>query len=102
DGSDVEELLKHADLAMHRAKADGGNAMQLYAADMHSRAQEARDLDSELRRAVEDNQFVLYYQPQVDLRAGASWGRRRWCAGAGLEEASPARASSWRVRKRMV
>src|ERR1051326_1609905 len=70
DGADAEELLKHADLAMYRAKAEGGNAVRFYAADMHSRAQEARHLDSELRQAVQDNQFVLYYQPQVELKTG--------------------------------
>jgi diguanylate cyclase (GGDEF)-like protein/PAS domain S-box-containing protein len=70
DGADAEALLKHADLAMYRAKADGGNVVRFYAADMHSRAQEARHLDSELRQAIQDNQFVLYYQPQVDLKTG--------------------------------
>jgi EAL domain-containing protein (putative c-di-GMP-specific phosphodiesterase class I) len=44
--------------------------VRFYAADMHSRAQEARHLDSELRQAIQDNQFVLYYQPQVDLKTG--------------------------------
>ena len=68
--SDAEDLLKHADLAMYRAKTDGGNVVRFYAADMHSRAQEARHLDSELRQAVEDNQFVVYYQPQVELKTG--------------------------------
>ncbi len=70
DGADAEELLKHADLAMYRAKADGGNVVRFYAADMHSRAQEARHLDSELRQAIQDNQFVLYYQPQVNMKTG--------------------------------
>jgi len=70
DGADAEALLKHADLAMHRAKADGGNVVRFYAADMHSRAQEARHLDSELRQAIQDSQFVVYYQPQVDLKTG--------------------------------
>ena len=68
DGMDAQELLKNADLAMHQAKGDGGNQFRFYAADMHSRAREALVLDSRLREAVAQNQFLLHYQPQFDLR----------------------------------
>ena len=68
DGADAHELLKNADLAMYRAKADGGNVFRFYAADMNTRAREAVLLDAELREAIAQDQFVLYYQPQVDLR----------------------------------
>jgi EAL domain-containing protein (putative c-di-GMP-specific phosphodiesterase class I) len=65
---DEQEILKNADLAMYEAKGDGGNQFRFYAADMNSRAREALALDSRLRDAVAQNQFILYYQPQIDLR----------------------------------
>jgi len=68
DGMDEQEILKNADLAMYEAKGDGGNQFRFYAADMNSRAREALALDSRLRDAVAQNQFILYYQPQIDLR----------------------------------
>jgi diguanylate cyclase (GGDEF)-like protein/PAS domain S-box-containing protein len=81
DGSDVQQLLKNADLAMYRAKGDGRNLARFYAADMVSRAQEARALDSELRQAIAEQQFVLYYQPQIDMKSGRIIGAEallRW------------------------
>jgi len=68
DGMDEQELLKNSDLAMHEAKGDGGNQFRFYAADMNSRAREALALDSRLRDAVSQNQFLLHFQPQIDLR----------------------------------
>jgi diguanylate cyclase (GGDEF)-like protein len=69
DGMDEQEILKNADLAMYEAKGDGGNQFRFYAADMNSRAREALVLDSRLRDAVNQNQFVLHYQPQLCLRS---------------------------------
>jgi diguanylate cyclase (GGDEF)-like protein/PAS domain S-box-containing protein len=68
DGADEQEILSNADLAMYQAKGDGGNQFRFFAADMHSRAREALALDSRLREAVNQTQFVLHYQPQIDLR----------------------------------
>lgn len=65
DGGDEEDLLRHADLAMYQAKNAGGKQHRLYAADMTLRAQRAASLDAELRIAVDREQFVLHYQPQI-------------------------------------
>jgi diguanylate cyclase (GGDEF)-like protein/PAS domain S-box-containing protein len=81
DGSDADELLKNADLAMYQAKADGGGSFRFFSADMHVAAQETSRLDADLRRAVEQEQFVLHYQPQVDAKTGRIVGAEaliRW------------------------
>jgi diguanylate cyclase (GGDEF)-like protein/PAS domain S-box-containing protein len=81
DGSDADQLLKNADLAMYRAKSDGGNVYRFYASDMNTRALETAALDSALREAIEKQQFTLYYQPQVDIKSGRVVGAEallRW------------------------
>ena len=81
DGADAQELLKNTDLAMYRAKTDGGSIYRFYASDMNCRAREALDLDAGLREAVAHGQFVLYYQPQIALRTGQIVGAEallRW------------------------
>ena len=81
DGEDGEELLKNADIAMYRAKAERGNRFCFYAADMKTRAHNEAMLDGHLQQALERKEFVLWYQPQVDLRAGCIVGAEallRW------------------------
>jgi diguanylate cyclase (GGDEF)-like protein/PAS domain S-box-containing protein len=81
DGSDVHTLLKNADLAMYRAKADGRNLYRFYAKDMQTRAREAAHLDGALRTAIEEKQFVLYFQPIVAMKSGRVVGAEallRW------------------------
>jgi predicted signal transduction protein with EAL and GGDEF domain len=81
DGLDGEDLLKNADIAMYRAKAEQGNHFCFYAADMQARARNEALLDGELRRAIEKQEFVLHYQPQIDLATGAIVGAEallRW------------------------
>jgi diguanylate cyclase (GGDEF)-like protein/PAS domain S-box-containing protein len=70
DGEDAETLLKHADIAGHRAKEIGRNNFQFYTSAMNDRALERLRLEGDLRDAVEREEFVLHYQPQVDLRTG--------------------------------
>ena len=70
DGATRESLLKNAGAAMYRAKADGGNGLRFYAAEMNARSLERLDMENDLRRAVERDELVLYYQPQLSLRTG--------------------------------
>jgi EAL domain-containing protein (putative c-di-GMP-specific phosphodiesterase class I) len=74
DGTDVETLLKNADAAMYRAKEHGRNNFQFYTAEMNKLVTERVSLESSLRRALERNEFILHYQPKLDLRTGAIVG----------------------------
>lgn len=69
DAQDIDELLKNADTAMYRAKEQGRNNYQFYTADMNAKAVEHLIMESSLRHALERNEFVLHYQPQVDLHS---------------------------------
>ncbi len=74
DGEDASTLLKNADIAMYRAKELGKNTYQFYSADMSARAFERLTLESSLRRALDQGEFRLYYQPQVDVETGGVIG----------------------------
>jgi diguanylate cyclase (GGDEF)-like protein len=74
DGTDGETLIRNADTAMYRAKDAGRNAYHFYAPAMNHRAVEALELENGLRRAVENEEFVLYYQPLVDVPSGTVFG----------------------------
>jgi diguanylate cyclase (GGDEF)-like protein len=69
DGTDVETLLKNVDTAMYRAKETGRNSFQFFTAAMQKQAQERASLESGLRHALPKAQFVLYYQPLLDLKS---------------------------------
>ncbi|MGE0602847.1 MAG: putative bifunctional diguanylate cyclase/phosphodiesterase, partial [Xanthobacteraceae bacterium] len=88
DGVDVDALIKNADLAMYQAKAEGRNAWRVFASDMHATAREAIVLEGDLRQALAKKQFLLNYQPQIDLRSGRIVGAEallRWRRpGSGL------------------
>lgn len=81
DGSNVDELLQAADVALSHAKKQGRNQYQFHTAGMNDRALEMLLAERDLRRALEENQFVLYYQPKVDMRTGRTIGSEaliRW------------------------
>jgi diguanylate cyclase (GGDEF)-like protein/PAS domain S-box-containing protein len=71
-GSDV--LLRNADLAMYRAKAEGKDCYQVFEPAMHAAVLDRLDLEADLRRAVEREEFVVHYQPIVAVATGALMG----------------------------
>jgi diguanylate cyclase (GGDEF)-like protein len=74
DGTDGETLIRNADTAMYRAKDLGRNSSQYYAATMNHKALEALEVENGLRRALTQNEFVLHYQPLVDISNGTVFG----------------------------
>ncbi|MCG3113211.1 MAG: EAL domain-containing protein [Candidatus Manganitrophus sp. SB1] len=81
DGDEIDLLMKHADTAMYRAKEQGGNNYQLYAPAMNQHATKRLALENNLRHALERGEFLLYYQPKVDLTTGQIVGMEaliRW------------------------
>jgi len=71
DGSSQEELLKHADAAMYLSKQeDGGNTFRFYRQEMNMLSLTRLNLEARLRRALKDNEFMLFYQPQIDMESG--------------------------------
>jgi len=69
-GVNAEQLLQNADIAMYRAKAEGRSNYQFYDTRMSVAASERMALETELRKAVAEQQFELHYQPQIDLNSG--------------------------------
>ncbi|MBE9039876.1 EAL domain-containing protein [Oscillatoriales cyanobacterium LEGE 11467] len=74
DGQDAETLTKHADVALYRAKDKGRNNYQLYQPVMSSEASESLILRNSLHQALENQEFVIYYQPQVNTQTGKITG----------------------------
>jgi diguanylate cyclase (GGDEF)-like protein/PAS domain S-box-containing protein len=74
DGQDVDTLIKHAEIAMYRAKENGRNNVQFFTPAMNAEALERLRIESSLRNAVDRREFVLHYQPQIDLRTGRTTG----------------------------
>jgi len=66
DGRTVEELLRNADLALYRAKGEGGGMHREYEPSLHANAEEKRQLEHSLRNALERDEMLLHYQPVVD------------------------------------
>jgi diguanylate cyclase (GGDEF)-like protein len=80
DGGDTTELLREADRAMYRAKAEGGNLCRFASEQMERRIQRGALLETDLRRGLAQGEFLLHYQPQVTLTPGVLGisARIRW------------------------
>jgi diguanylate cyclase (GGDEF)-like protein len=74
DGDDAETVLKKADLAMYRAKDMGRNTFQFYLPEMNASVGARMNVERRLRRALRDGEFILHYQPQVDMTTGGIVG----------------------------
>ena len=70
DGMDAETLIRNADVAMYHGKNDGGNCYHFFAPEMNARAVERQRIEGDLYRALEQQEFELYYQAQVELQTG--------------------------------
>ena len=81
DGQDSETLLKNADTAMYQAKKTGRNNYQFYTKQMNARAIERQGVEADLGFALDRNEFVLHYQPKINLETGRITGMEaliRW------------------------
>ena len=81
DGDNVQTLLQHTGVALYRAKEQGGNNYQFYRADMNEQALERLGLENSLRQALERDEFVVCYQPQINTETSQLVGMEalvRW------------------------
>ena len=74
DGQDAEILIKNADLAMYQAKEKGRNSYQFFEKDMNVRAVERQSVEGSLRPALKRDEFLMHYQPKIDLKTGEIMG----------------------------
>ncbi len=81
ESTDADTLIEHADIAMYRAKKLGRNNFQFFSPAMNEESLERVRIEGALRNAVERDEFVLYYQPQIDMKTGKVCGMEaliRW------------------------
>ena len=94
DGADVQSLMRNADTAMYHAKEKGRNNHQYFSPEMNIRAVERLHLENELRLAVQNRDFTLHYQPQIDMRTNEIVGAEalvRWVHPLTGEQVPPTR-----------
>lgn len=74
DGNDTKQLMTNADIALTRAKDEGRNRYQFFEAEMTRHANKFFQLENDLRKALENNELVVYYQPQINLLSRKTTG----------------------------
>lgn len=74
DGTSLEDILKNADIALFRARQDGGNIYRFHTDNMDTEAREFIRLEHDLRHAIDRNELVLYYQPKLNISKGSITG----------------------------
>ncbi len=74
DSKDAKELIKYADMAMYRAKESGKNTFSFYQEEMTEKLFEKMLIESNLRKAIDNEEFTVHYQPQIDLKSGTITG----------------------------
>lgn len=87
DGQTYEELIRDADLAMYEAKSKGKNQIKYFSSDLGVKAKAKIEMENDLESAIENNEFQVYYQPQVNLKTGkveACEALLRWKFNGGL------------------
>jgi diguanylate cyclase (GGDEF)-like protein/PAS domain S-box-containing protein len=81
DGANAETLLKHADIAMYESKRRSRNTISFFTADMTHKMMRRLELESDLRRSIDNDELEVYYQPKADITAGDIYGMEallRW------------------------
>ncbi|MCX6077196.1 MAG: EAL domain-containing protein [Campylobacterales bacterium] len=81
DGTNASDLLQHADAALYKSKADGRGTYSYYTDELTDLARKRIECENDLRRAIEKNEFEVYYQPQVHIASGRILGAEalvRW------------------------
>jgi len=81
DGNSIGRLLKHADTAMYKAKDSGKNQFRFYQTEMEDQVSERLSVSNDIRSALDNDEFVVFYQPQVDFESGKVLGMEalvRW------------------------
>lgn len=81
DGENIESLIKNSDIAMYNSKVLGGNNYKFFTNSMNSSFEERVNLEENLHNALENNELVMYYQPQIDPKTGCMYGAEaliRW------------------------
>jgi len=87
DTTNAVDIVKYADTAMYKAKEDGRSKVRFYLADMTTKAYERIDIENRLRSAIENEEFEVYFQPQIDIQAHKITGVEalvRWITPDGI------------------